>query len=96
MWPTYSLDWRHGGSRYHIVVQNPSHQYRGVRSAVLDGVDVDPRAIPLRDDGGNHEVIVVLGSREDSGVPLANAERGQPEVPPMRRGSGGAWQGSKE
>jgi cyclic beta-1,2-glucan synthetase len=96
MWPTYSLDWRHGESRYHIVVQNPEHQYRGVRSVALDGVDVDPRAIPLRDDGGNHEVIVVLGSRADLGLPLANAERGQPDVPPMRRGSGGAWQGSKE
>ncbi len=97
MWPAYSLDWQYGGSRYHIVVQNPAHQYRGVGSAALDGVDVDPRAIPLRDDGANHEVLVVLGSRSDLGLPLANAERGQPDVvPPMRRGSGGSWQGSKE
>jgi len=33
MWPEYSLDWRHGRSRYRISVQNPEHQYRGVRSA---------------------------------------------------------------
>jgi cyclic beta-1,2-glucan synthetase len=62
MWPEYSLDWRHGRTRYRISVQNPEHQYRGVRSAELDGVTVDARAIPLRDDGGTHEVAIVLGA----------------------------------
>jgi cyclic beta-1,2-glucan synthetase len=62
MWPECSLDWRHGRSRYRISVQNPEHQYRGVRSAELDGVTVDARAIPLRDDGGTHEVAIVLGA----------------------------------
>jgi cyclic beta-1,2-glucan synthetase len=96
MWPAYSLDWRHGGSRYHIAVQNPGHQYRGVRSASLDGIDVDPRAIPLRDDGGSHEVVIVLGSPAGLGS-QPRGEVGQAEIVPlMRRGPGGDWQGSKE
>jgi cyclic beta-1,2-glucan synthetase len=61
MWPEYSIDWRHRSSRYRIVVQNPERQYRGVRSARLDGVPVDARAIPLRDDGGTHDIVIVLG-----------------------------------
>jgi cyclic beta-1,2-glucan synthetase len=78
MWPAYSLDWQHGTSRYHIAVQNPGHQYRGVRSVSLDGVAVDPRAIPLRDDGGSHEVVVVLGPPDPLGVRAAAAERSGP------------------
>ena len=75
MWPAYSLDWQHGTSRYHIAVQNPGHQYRGVRSVSLDGVAVDSRAIPLHDDGRSHEVIVVLGPPDPQGVHAAAAER---------------------
>jgi cyclic beta-1,2-glucan synthetase len=62
MWPEYSIDWRQGRSRYHITVQNPEHRYGGVRSAKLDGVCVNPRAIPIHDDGGVHEVVIVLGA----------------------------------
>ena len=64
MWPGFSLDWRHGRARYAIVVQNPDHQYRGVLSATLDGEPVDAGAIPLRDDDGTHEVVVVMGRNE--------------------------------
>jgi cyclic beta-1,2-glucan synthetase len=62
MWPECSLDWRFGRSLYHITVENPERQHRGVRSALLDGVTVNPRAIPLHDDGETHDVVVVLGS----------------------------------
>jgi cyclic beta-1,2-glucan synthetase len=61
MWPGFTLDWRLGQTRYHIVVRNPHHQYRGVRTATLDGQPVDAQAIPLRDDGRMHDVEVVLG-----------------------------------
>jgi len=30
---------------------------------VLDGTPVDPCAIPLSDDGGRHELKIVLGER---------------------------------
>jgi len=60
-WPTYTIDWRFGTSRYAIVVENPDRRCRGVVSAELDGSPVDPAAIPLADDGGEHRVRVVLG-----------------------------------
>jgi cyclic beta-1,2-glucan glucanotransferase len=60
-WPQYSIDWRNGDTRYAITVSNPDRLCRGVSAAELDGVTVDPRAIPLVDDGGSHMVRVVLG-----------------------------------
>jgi len=60
-WPTYSLEWRTGRSRFHITVMNPEHLSRGVRSATMDGVAIDAQAIPVVDDGRTHEVVIVLG-----------------------------------
>jgi cyclic beta-1,2-glucan synthetase len=62
MWPSYAVDWRLGHTLYRITVTNPEHRCGGVQSAELDGVAIDPRAIPLRDDGETHEVAVVLGT----------------------------------
>jgi cyclic beta-1,2-glucan synthetase len=61
MWPGFSFDWRHGRTSYRVVVQNPGHQYRGVRLATLDGTPVEAHAIPIADDGGTHDVTIVLG-----------------------------------
>jgi cyclic beta-1,2-glucan synthetase len=61
MWREFSIDWRVGGSTYHIAVQNPDHRSSGVRSAALDGSPVDPDAIPLVDDGQRHDLLVELG-----------------------------------
>jgi cyclic beta-1,2-glucan synthetase len=61
MWPEFSIDWRVGGATYHITVHNPDHRSSGVQSAELDGVAVDPDAIPIADDGEAHTVVVVLG-----------------------------------
>ncbi len=60
-WPGYAISWRFGRTRYEISVTNPERRCRGVASARLDGVEVDPRAIALVDDGGTHEVRAVLG-----------------------------------
>jgi cyclic beta-1,2-glucan glucanotransferase len=60
-WPEYAIEWRVQRSRYLISVSNPERLCRGVRSASLDGVDIDPAAIPLVDDGLTHEVCIVLG-----------------------------------
>jgi cyclic beta-1,2-glucan synthetase len=62
MWPACSLEWKFGLSLYRISIENPERQNRGVRSARLDGVSVNPRAIPLHDDGGTHDVVILLGS----------------------------------
>jgi cyclic beta-1,2-glucan synthetase len=60
-WPAYAITWRFGRTTYQISVSNPERRCRGVGSARLDGAPVDFRAVPLVDDGGTHEVRVVLG-----------------------------------
>jgi cellobiose phosphorylase len=77
MWPTFSIDWRVGRSRYHISVANPDHRCRGVRSAALDGAPVDTAAIPLSDDGRTHTVVIELGDPPAHvGFPSAAAASG--------------------
>jgi cyclic beta-1,2-glucan synthetase len=61
-WPGFSLVWRFGGSRYEVAVFNPSRCCRGVKSAELDGKSVDPKRIPLRDDGREHRLRLSLGT----------------------------------
>jgi hypothetical protein len=56
----YSIDLTLGATRYHFTVINPNHQTRGMASAQLDGAPVNQRAIPLNDDGGDHDVTIVL------------------------------------
>ena len=60
-WPEYRMTWRFLDSRYEIIVSNPTRRCRGVATATLDGAPVDARAIPLLNDGGTHEVQIVLG-----------------------------------
>ena len=55
------MSWRFGRTRYEITVTNPERRCRGVGAVRLDGIAVDPRAIALVDDGGTHDVRVVLG-----------------------------------
>ena len=54
-WPEYRISWRFQSSRYEITVTNPLRRCRGVATATLDGAGVDPRAIPLLDDGRTHD-----------------------------------------
>jgi cyclic beta-1,2-glucan synthetase len=60
-WPGFSISWRLGRTRYEIQVDNPGRRCRGVATAHLDGVEVEPFAIPLVDDGATHVVRAVLG-----------------------------------
>jgi cyclic beta-1,2-glucan synthetase len=70
-WPEYEIAWRFGRTRYEISVTNPERRCRGVDTAQLDGVAVDPRAIALVDDGGTHHVRVVLGAGSQQAASLA-------------------------
>jgi len=72
-WPTYSIEWRFGKTRYSIVVENPERRCHGVASVELDGSPVDPAAIPLEDDDRAHRVQVVLGEGHGAPVPSALA-----------------------
>jgi cyclic beta-1,2-glucan synthetase len=60
-WPGYGISWRIGRTRYEIQVANPGRVCRGVASAQVDGRAVDATAIPIVDDGGVHEVALILG-----------------------------------
>jgi cyclic beta-1,2-glucan synthetase len=63
-WDRYSLTWRRGETVYEIEVRNPERRSRGVAGAVLDGQAVDPRRIPLVEDGRRHVVQAVLGETQ--------------------------------
>src|SRR6266542_2696400 len=68
-WPESAITWRLGRTRYDISVSNPERRCRGIASAQLDGVPVDPRAVPLVEDGAVHEVRLVLGRRSADATP---------------------------
>ena len=71
-WPGYEISWRFGRTRYEISVTNPGRRSRGIGDARLDGVAVDARAIALVDDGGTHEVAVVLGDERQQVAALGS------------------------
>ena len=67
-WHGYEITYLHRGARnritcYEIGVENPDHVSRGVVRAELDGVKLAEAAtgISLVDDGGIHNVRIVLG-----------------------------------
>ncbi|MDQ3586014.1 MAG: hypothetical protein M3407_09610 [Acidobacteriota bacterium] len=60
-WREYEINYRHRSARYHIKVENPHGLNRGVALIELDGERQATIDIPLRDDGANHTVRVVLG-----------------------------------
>jgi cyclic beta-1,2-glucan synthetase len=63
-WPGCEITYRRGSTTYHIRVENPKHVERGIASVSLDGRDCADGVIPLADDGGRHEIVVVLGEPE--------------------------------
>jgi cyclic beta-1,2-glucan synthetase len=64
-WPEYSMTWRLGGTTCEITVVNPDRRCRGIARATLDGITVDPSAIPLTEDGKLHQVHVVMGNPDE-------------------------------
>jgi len=60
-WAEYSIVYRYHGTTYHIAVKNPNHVNRGVLSVTVDGVRQKRNTVSLVDDGGTHQVEVILG-----------------------------------
>jgi cyclic beta-1,2-glucan synthetase len=66
-WPEFSIRYRlpDGGGNYEIVVRNPQRSAGAVHDASLDGVALAVEngvaRIPVRRDGGEHRVELVLG-----------------------------------
>ena len=70
-WPGFSVELRHGGASYEVVIENPEGVCGGVVGLRVDGepVAVPEGAVgvvPLSDDGAGHRVEVRLG-RGDRG-----------------------------
>jgi cellobiose phosphorylase len=60
-WPGYEVMYRHRSATYRIRVDNAAGTGHGVRSVTVDGQATEGGAVPLRDDGREHEVRVTLG-----------------------------------
>jgi cyclic beta-1,2-glucan synthetase len=73
-WDGFVVRWHHGQSLYEITVENPGRRNRGVAEAVLDGVGVDVRAIPLVDDGAVHRLRVLMGEPAPEATPIPAAK----------------------
>ncbi len=74
MWPSYSLEWRLPRTGYRINVSNPEHRCTGIGLATLDGVPVDPQAIPIKDDDQSHTLEIVLGKEASAPTPTMAGE----------------------
>ncbi len=64
-WPSYRIEYRHGGSRYAITVRSPAAVRRMGGRVTIDGVAQDEAVIPLLDDGRSHEVVIAPLAPED-------------------------------
>ncbi len=60
-WPGFTIVYRHHATTYRIAVENPDGVSRGVRTLVIDGAAQEGSSVELVDDGGEHQVQVVLG-----------------------------------
>ena len=62
-WPRFEIVVNYRSARYEIAVENPNAVCRGVAHAELDGrtLPAGPTRVPLMDDGGAHQVRVILG-----------------------------------
>jgi cyclic beta-1,2-glucan synthetase len=66
-WPSFTITYRYRSATYRIQVENPHGVERGVAAVFLDGQPQGDRWLTLSDDGGSHEVRVVLGPVEQGG-----------------------------
>jgi cyclic beta-1,2-glucan synthetase len=62
-WPELSYVHRHGSASYEVRIENPDRVNRGVVKVLVDGEELARPAegLRLKDDGGRHEVRVILG-----------------------------------
>jgi cyclic beta-1,2-glucan synthetase len=60
-WPGYKITYRWGESVYFIQIDNSAGVNRGVKEVIFDGEVVMDGQIPFHDDGGKHEIRIVMG-----------------------------------
>ena len=60
-WPSFKMQYRYCSTMYLIECQNPNGMQRGIATVSVDGAFTQA-TIDLVDDGGRHEVKIVLGA----------------------------------
>ena len=68
-WPGFEMTFLYHSARYAVRVENPHGVTRGIARIMVDESDVPARdgAIPLADDGVEHEIVVTLGTLPETG-----------------------------
>jgi cellobiose phosphorylase len=61
-WPEFQLTYRFGKASYKVHVENPDGINRGIREIFLDRISFPGNRIPLTDDGGEHNIHVLMGT----------------------------------
>jgi cyclic beta-1,2-glucan synthetase len=62
-WREFEINYRRGSTTYRIKVENPGSLNRGVASVELDGAMQSDDEVILVDDGGTHDIRVVMGEK---------------------------------
>ncbi|MCR4760882.1 MAG: glycosyl transferase, partial [Oscillospiraceae bacterium] len=60
-WDGFTATRKFRGATYNITVKNPDHVSKGVKSLTVDGKAVEGNVVPVFAEGGEHEVIAILG-----------------------------------
>jgi cellobiose phosphorylase len=60
-WDGFTITYRYDDTIYRIRVENPDGVNQGVQQVTLDGKSLSDGAIPLDDDGAQHDVRVYMG-----------------------------------
>jgi cellobiose phosphorylase len=63
-WQEFQIVYRYGEACYQICVENPDGSEHGVKSVTLDDNDLPDRVVPLKDDGLDHTIVVVMGEED--------------------------------
>ncbi len=74
-WPGFRVSRRFRGAQYEIVVSNPDHVSRGVRSVTIDGAPAESNLLPVFNDGRAHHIEVVLGPDETQHAEIGNVSQ---------------------
>jgi cyclic beta-1,2-glucan synthetase len=70
-WPGYAIDYRFGGSDYHIEVEVAESADADRIEVTVDGRSIDSGDIPLVDDGASHQVQVRVGRHRAAAQPTS-------------------------
>ena len=59
-WKEYSMRYRFGTSIYNIKVLNPNGKVSEVEKFILNGSEIEEKAVKLKDDGGIYNIEIIM------------------------------------